>query len=840
MLLTNVQRRCAALVFVMLSACGGGGGGGGGGGADSGNAPAITPPPTTIGSYAVGGSVSGLAGGELVVALNGSQLLSIRSDGIFAFPQKLADGTLYSVAVHAHPALPAQTCSITSDLARGQVSGADSRQALIQCGVNHYGIGGTVIGLKGQGLALQLNGTTTLPLASDGDFRFPDQLPSGSTYQVQVKSQPQSPAQTCSLGSGTASGTVVALEIGDLRVQCATNHYAVTVQVAGLTGTGLVLRNNAADDLAVSGNGSATFAAPVSASAGYAVTVLQQPSSPSQACSVVNGVGTAGPSSANVDTVRVVCTDRSFTVAGQIRGLQGSGLVLRNNGGDETVPDRTGRFQFRTPVASGARYAVTVRTQPSNPSQTCTVNADTAVGPVTDADVSGVTVSCSTNAYKVGGVVRGLWAPSLSLQLNGAEDLEVRGDGAFEFKGPLASGSAYRITVKAQPRRPMMNCEVIDGTGAISAADVAAPVVQCEPVGGMFAYYPSIFGGLGMLDMDPATGTFAHSSGNGSISFSSGRDPKGASFSADGALVFAANGDTGVPYSGSLDMVTLDPQTGRLGRMVTEIMNLDRPTGITAHPSGKYAYSPTRNGKIRSFKADPLAGTLKQVGEITSTLWEGRDGIVDPAGRFLYVQSPTGHIEVLRISAVDGTLTWVQTARPFTDPPRMEMKLHPSGRFLYVLQGGVSGIDWLPGSIATMSVDAESGRLTSIGSTGDLGKNSQALALHPSGRYLYVNSAGHFDHGPTMPMVFGSLTAMSIDPVTGLPSRLQPDIDNGFPVASCVSVDVSGRYLYADTLLPDDSRVIRLFRIDAGTGKLRFERNLARNLPCPMYRESGL
>src|SRR3984893_16995690 len=62
----------------------------------------------------------------------------------------------------------------------------------------------------------------------------------------------------------------------------------------------------------------------------------------------------------------------SLTVAGNIIGLTGSGLVLENNGTDDITVKGTGNmpFAFKTPVST---YKVTVKTQPTNPVQNCSV-----------------------------------------------------------------------------------------------------------------------------------------------------------------------------------------------------------------------------------------------------------------------------------------------------------------------------------------------------------------------------------------------------------------------------------------------------------------------------------
>ena len=159
--------------------------------------------------------------------------------------------------------------------------------------------------------------------------------------------------------------------------------------VNGLTGTGLVLRNNGGNNLAIISNGAFTFTIAIASGATYAVTVLTQPTGPSQTCTVENGSGTVG--SANVTNVGVSCTTNSFTIGGTVSALSGTGLAL-DNGGNNLPISGNGGFTFSTPILSGAPYAVTVLTQPTGPSQTCTVTNGS--GTVGAANVTNVAVGC--------------------------------------------------------------------------------------------------------------------------------------------------------------------------------------------------------------------------------------------------------------------------------------------------------------------------------------------------------------------------------------------------------------------------------------------------------------
>jgi hypothetical protein len=163
--------------------------------------------------------------------------------------------------------------------------------------------------------------------------------------------------------------------------------------VTGLVGSGLELRNNAGNPLAVSANGTFTFSGTVASGGAYSVTVGVQPTSPSQTCSVAAGSGTA---MANVTNVSVTCTTL-YAVGVTVDGLFGTGLVLENNGGDPLAISANGAAEFSTDLASGAAYNVAVRTQPtSTPAQTCTVTSGT--GTVGNGAVTGISVSCRAQA----------------------------------------------------------------------------------------------------------------------------------------------------------------------------------------------------------------------------------------------------------------------------------------------------------------------------------------------------------------------------------------------------------------------------------------------------------
>ena len=260
----------------------------------------------------------------------------------------------------------------------------------INCSTNSYVIGGSVTGLFGIGLVLQNNGGGDIPLAGSGSFSFSAPVLSGAPYAVTVLTQPTNPWQTCTPtgGSGTVTNTNVSVPVA-----CVSNPYQIIAAVTGLAGSGLVLQNNAGDNLNVPGDGTHPFATPIRSGLTYAVTVLSQPTAPSQTCTVMSPAGSVagGPV-----TLAVNCVTNTYTVSGTVSGLNGTGLVLRNNGADDKNISASGAFTFATSVASGAPYAVTVATQPSSPAQSCIVSNGT--GTVGAGPVTGVMVACANVA----------------------------------------------------------------------------------------------------------------------------------------------------------------------------------------------------------------------------------------------------------------------------------------------------------------------------------------------------------------------------------------------------------------------------------------------------------
>src|SRR3984957_1293707 len=85
--------------------------------------------------------------------------------------------------------------------------------------------------------------------------------------------------------------------------------------------------------------------------------------------------------------------DSKYSVEGTPTGLTGQGLVLEDNSGNALSLSSNGAFAFTDTVKTGDACSVTVQTQPSNPSQTCTVHNGS--GTIDKNNVTNVIVSCT-------------------------------------------------------------------------------------------------------------------------------------------------------------------------------------------------------------------------------------------------------------------------------------------------------------------------------------------------------------------------------------------------------------------------------------------------------------
>jgi hypothetical protein len=179
----------------------------------------------------------------------------------------------------------------------------------------------------------------------------------------------------------------------------------------------------------------------------------------------------------------------SLQLGGTIVGLTKAGLVLSN--GSSTVSPAAGDTTFTFPdlVANDASFDIQIQHQPDPALATCDTTVQYGKGKANIYTVRQAIVTCHTTTYSLGGTVRGLVGKGLVLA-NGSQTVPVLPPAtagapvSFTFTNEVPNGSAYGVTVLAQPTddlgHPTVVCVVNSPATYMPAAKVDTLDVSCN------------------------------------------------------------------------------------------------------------------------------------------------------------------------------------------------------------------------------------------------------------------------------------------------------------------------------------------------------------------------
>jgi hypothetical protein len=178
-------------------------------------------------AYTVGGTITGLTGTGLSLRMNNQAGASFNTSPAagavtFGFAQLLATGDAYSVGIRVQPTNPAQICTVASGT--GTIASANVSNIAIACtNATPFTVGGTVTGLTGTGLSLQMGYTgatapVNLPITANGAFTFTQTIDPPGGFGVAIGAQPTGQACTVTRGKG-----ISAVNITDVTVACTNN-----------------------------------------------------------------------------------------------------------------------------------------------------------------------------------------------------------------------------------------------------------------------------------------------------------------------------------------------------------------------------------------------------------------------------------------------------------------------------------------------------------------------------------------------------------------------------------------------------------------------------------------
>jgi 6-phosphogluconolactonase len=442
--------------------------------------------------------------------------------------------------------------------------------------------------------------------------------------------------------------------------------------------------------------------------------------------------------------------DGGYTVGGVVTGLMGSGLVLRDNSGDDLPISTNGTFTFKTRLSSNAAYHVTVFTQPTNPVQNCLVMNARGSGTVTATNVTAVAVVCAnvgrfvyvgnSLSYNVSAFaidpITGALAPVAGSPFASAifaGPIIVDPNGKFAYVSGGGSVSAFTID-------PISGALTMVAGGPFTCPVAPSPLepgfsvgIAVPPSGGFlydlcsYAWQPPPFSGpifspdgvVALLSIEPNTGVLQAGSlfgvGAGSTSFS---------FDPSGTHMYVENqGDFHRNYPASTMAFPVDSTTGALGPV-----SLSAPgyaLYLAFDPTGNFAYAAYDDGSIRAFTVDVTTGALADVtgSSLGSVFTPGyyTSVTVDPSGTFTYILSLPSHlVSVLKNDASNGAPAPVMGSPFATSGDLLSLAFDPSGKFAYGACGD---------GLCAYSIDSASGALHAVAGSPFVSVGAYAVAV---------------------------------------------------------------------------------------------------------------
>jgi 6-phosphogluconolactonase len=236
-------------------------------------------------------------------------------------------------------------------------------------------------------------------------------------------------------------------------------------------------------------------------------------------------------------------------------------------------------------------------------------------------------------------------------------------------------------------------------------------------------------GKLAALRIDPATGLLTHVN-----TVPAGPDPAHLSTDAAGRYLLAAY------YVDAKVTVHEIGKDGALGeKPLQTVPTAEKAHAIVLDPSGRFAFVPhTGPDAIFQFAFDAKTGKLSanEPARLATPKGTGpRHLVFHPSRPVAYVSNEQGgSVTAYALDARGGTLKPVQTASTLPEGFQgnnacAEIRIHPSGKFLYVSNRGHD-------SIAAFALDAE-GKVSVLGQE-PTEKTPRSFDLDPSGKFLFA------------------------------------------------------------------------------------------------------
>jgi 6-phosphogluconolactonase (cycloisomerase 2 family) len=228
-----------------------------------------------------------------------------------------------------------------------------------------------------------------------------------------------------------------------------------------------------------------------------------------------------------------------------------------------------------------------------------------------------------------------------------------------------------------------------------------------------------------------------------------------------------------------------------------------RGTAAVNVVTGRFLIAPSASeGLVRTFAIDPSMKALRP--HVNAATVEGSsvvDAVLDPAGTRLFALngSTTNKVSVFSVDATTGALAEV-AGSPFPTGGNggVALAMHPSGRTLYVVSQASH-------DIAALTIAAGTGALSALGVPVSVPVGQGRAAVDPSGKFLYQ-----------LELYGGVVVGFSIDGTGALtPLASSPFACGTQPAA--IAFDPKGAFVFVANL---SSNNLSAYRINSSTGAL--------------------
>lgn len=550
--------------------------------------------------FTVGGPISGLGNNAGLVLINGSDVLNVAANATgFTMPGTVFFGSNYDVQVQGDP--PGLSCSVANG--SGTMGAGNVTGVAISCAAQTYTLGGTITGLTQSGLVLS-NGSDTITVASGaGSFTLDVPVPFGAAYDVQVQAQPNQ--ETCSVSNGV--DTMPAGAVSNVTVACSTTTYTIGGSVSGLTRSGLVLLDNAADATSIAANATQfSMHTGIAYGGAYDVTVGTQPYGIDLACAPSSGSGTAtGP----VSNIAVSCSsvatpiqkvlEQYFSSLAGVAVDANGNVFVSDSGNNEVdeIPYSGGTYGAPVSVGSGFNGPAGIALDANGD----VFVADSRNNRVKEIPYSGgaygTPVTVGPTYYNVSGV---------AVDANG--DVFVADYNNGDVQKIPYSGGSYGTAVVLHSGYVFVNDVAVDANGDVFVADSGHNTVSELPYsGGVYGSPVSLGSGFNYptsVSLDANGNIFVADSNNFAVKeipYSAGSYgtpltlgsgfsyPRGVAVDADGN-VFVADSSAlkEIPYSG-----------GTYGTPVTHGSGLSSPGGMAVDGNGNIFVAEANDNTVK-------------------------------------------------------------------------------------------------------------------------------------------------------------------------------------------------------------------------------------------------